>query len=78
LVFGIWGGILLQKRKRLDLALILAPLIFMAFYVPVIMLPRYRMMLVWMLLIFASVSVTSLLQRSRKFSQLLGESRAPD
>lgn len=62
-IFGIWGGIILKRKRQLDRIYILSPLIYMVFYVPVIILPRYRLMLVWILLILASVSLTHLLAK---------------
>jgi hypothetical protein len=61
LVFGIWGAIQLKKMGKLDLIFIFTFLIFLAFYSPVIILPRYRLTIVWMLVAFSSVSVTNVL-----------------
>ena len=63
LIFGIWGGIILNRRNKLDLAFILMPLFHLLLYSPVMILPRYRMILIWVLIILSSVSIEALLSK---------------
>jgi len=63
MVFGIWGGIILYRRKKLDRIYILLPILFIIAYVPVIIIPRYRLILIWLLLILSSISITGILSR---------------
>ena len=70
LFFGIWGGIILKKCKRLDNIFYITPAVFMLFYIPVIILPRYRLILIWILLMLSSVSITKILSKTTIFSRL--------
>jgi len=80
-IFGIWGGVILKRRNQLDRFYILAPAITMVFYTPVIVLPRYRLILIWILLILASVPLTIVITKikflDRIISVLSGSDNGP-
>lgn len=75
LIFGIWGAILLKKLKRFDNIFILIPIVFLIFYSPVIILPRYRFVVVWMLLALSSVPVAKILSKISLFNKLMSGER---
>lgn len=60
LIFGVWGTIILWRRKIFDVALILMPLFQLFLYTPVMVLPRYRMVLVWILIVLASIPIANM------------------
>jgi len=70
-IFGIWGGIILKRRKQFDRFYFLAPAIAMIFYIPVIILPRYRLILIWILLILASVALTNIITRIKFLDRII-------
>ncbi len=70
LVFGVWGGILLKKLKRLDLAFVFIPFFHLILYSLVMVLPRYRMILVWILMIFSSIAIADLLSKLKKNNRI--------
>jgi 4-amino-4-deoxy-L-arabinose transferase-like glycosyltransferase len=63
LIFGVWGGLILAKEGKLDNIFIFTPLVFLLFYVPVIILPRYRLTVIWILVGLSAVSTTRLLSK---------------
>jgi 4-amino-4-deoxy-L-arabinose transferase-like glycosyltransferase len=62
-VFGTWGAVILKRRKRLDISFVLVPLLHLFLYAPVMILPRYRMILVWLLVCLASIPLAGILIR---------------
>jgi len=62
-VFGLWGAVILIKQKGLDISFILAPLLHLFLYAPVMILPRYRMILVWLLVCLASIPIARVVVR---------------
>jgi len=77
-IFGIWGGIISKKRKQLERIYILAPAISMIFYVPVIVLPRYRLILIWILLILSSVALTNITARIKFLDRIISNLSGTD
>jgi len=77
-IFGVWGGIILKKRKQLDRIYILAPAITMACYVPVIVLPRYRLILIWILLILSSVALANIVARIKLLDRIISNIGSSD
>jgi len=66
LLLALPGLVLLVWRRRLDPALVVMLLGFIALYVPVIVLPRYRIVPNVLLLLFASYFVSELWSRWRQ------------
>jgi hypothetical protein len=71
IIFGIWGAIILSKSGKFDYIFLYTGLVFLAFYSPVIILPRYRLIFTWLLVALSSISVTSLLTRIGITNRLL-------
>ena len=63
LFFGIWGYILLYKRKLLDPAFWIMPIIFFCFYVPVVYVPRFRLIPVLILLLFSAIPLNDIWEK---------------
>jgi len=64
-IFGIWGAIILGKTGKFDSIFIFIPIVFLIFYAPVIILPRYRLTVVMMLVSLSGVSLTKLLSKAK-------------
>jgi 4-amino-4-deoxy-L-arabinose transferase-like glycosyltransferase len=63
LIFGIWGALILKAKGCLDNIFLITTLLFLAFYAPVMMLPRYRMVFTLILIILSSISITEFYPR---------------
>jgi 4-amino-4-deoxy-L-arabinose transferase-like glycosyltransferase len=63
LIFGIWGGVILRKRKLLDSVFIISVVLIFCFYTPIITLPRYRLILILVLMLFAAVPIAEYMTR---------------
>jgi len=63
LIGGIRGGILAKRKGVLDPAILLSVGLLAVLYVPVLVLPRYRMILALWLLILAAYLVDNLFTR---------------
>jgi hypothetical protein len=72
-IFGIWGAILLIKAGKFENIFFYTALIFLAFYSPVIVLPRYRLVFSWLFVALSSVSLTKLLTKIRIANNLLNK-----
>jgi len=70
LVFGIWGAILLKKRRELDSIFLVVPLVALFFYAPVVMLPRYRLFFTIALLFLSSIPISRVLLKNPRFNFL--------
>ncbi len=70
-IFGVWGARILLKAGKFDYIFLYTGLIFIAFYTPIIVLPRYRLIFTWLLVALSSVSLTRLLTRSSIFTNLI-------
>ncbi|MCP4583965.1 MAG: glycosyltransferase family 39 protein [candidate division Zixibacteria bacterium] len=68
-IFGLWGAILLKRQKRFDMLFIAVPLLHLILYAPVMVLPRYRVILVWFLVSLASVSIALIMSRLNWYSK---------
>ncbi len=62
-IFGVWGGLIARKLKTFDCVFILGPLLFFIFYIPIVMVPRFRIVMILVLLMLSSLSIGSLLER---------------
>lgn len=60
LILGISGAIILLTRKRFDIVFLLVPLFYLLFYAPVMILPRYRLGLVWVLILTSAVTLDAI------------------
>lgn len=65
LAFSIPGLIMAHREKKLDIVILIILLGYAAVYVPVMILPRFRIIMVALLLLFASVSVDRIGERWR-------------
>jgi hypothetical protein len=70
-IFGVWGALLLLKSGKFDLIFLYTGLVFLVFYSPIIILPRYRLIFTWLLVALSSISVTNLLIKNRFTNRLL-------
>jgi 4-amino-4-deoxy-L-arabinose transferase-like glycosyltransferase len=65
LIFGIWGYILLNRRKLLDRVFWIVPVIFFCFYTPVVYVPRFRLIPVLILILFSAIPLNELWKKLR-------------
>lgn len=69
--FGIWGGIISKRLGTFDSIFIIAPLLPFLFYVPIVMVPRFRIVMVLVLLMLSSLSLSKILENKNLwFSKL--------
>jgi len=73
-IFGIWGGILAGKNKTFDCIFIIAPLLPFLFYIPLVMVPRFRIVMILVLLMLSSLSISSIID-SGIFKRRLADNR---
>lgn len=72
LIFGIWGGTMLKKNGKLDKVFIIAPLLFFCFYTPIVIVPRFRLIVILILLMFASLPIADRVSKNKALSRLIG------
>lgn len=71
LFFGIWGAILQKRKGRLDNIFIIMPILVFCFYVPIVNVPRFRLIAILILVLFSSVPIANLLSKNRYFSRMI-------
>jgi len=68
LVFGLGGIYIAFRHRKLYIVFILTMLGYMALYIPVVMLPRYRIIQVVILIMYGSYFIEQLLNRTKLLS----------
>jgi hypothetical protein len=78
LLFAVPGMVLAKRRHGLDVVLPLIIVGYLCLYIPVIVVPRYRIVTVMLLLMFAAVTMDRLLSRYGRLLPSFGKSPRPD
>ncbi len=68
--FGFWGALIMKKNRMFDNIFILIPLVSLLFYMPVVILPRYRLFLTLMLMLLSTIPIATVFLKSKRFDYL--------
>jgi 4-amino-4-deoxy-L-arabinose transferase-like glycosyltransferase len=70
-IFGIWGFILLRRSGPIEPSFMIAPILIFCFYVPIIIVPRFRLIMVLILLMLSALPATSILMTNKHIRKFL-------